>query len=300
DLWRLSDFGYTAREVAECASTVAVAGPFRLLSDEGAALARSVALSLRDASRTSDRTAKYVSGGVYRSRFLRDFCNCPQITTFLSDIAGCELLPHSMPSQQLYINFAPDELTSAVDTWHADSIGFDYILLLSDPRTFEGGQFQFFTGTKTEAARLLGTGVDQLTDATPDDLPPQRVVSAAFPAAGYALFQQGNMVMHRATRLARRAERITMVPGLIARETRCPDPTNDAVVGWGEPGLVAEFARHKAWLSLTKLGEFVESVRLDAEPAQIREELRRSIADVVSAIAATDGQIPAGTDGDAP
>ena len=300
EVWHLSDFGYTAGEIHECASKVAVAGPFRLLSDEGVAAARSVALSLRESCRTSDRTAKYVAGGVYRSKFLRDLCNCTQISDFLSDVTGCALVPHSMPSQQLYINFAPDELTSAVDTWHVDSIGFDYVLLVSDPRTFEGGQFQFFRGTTAEAARFLGTDIDRLTDPTVRDLPPERVVTAAFPAAGYAIFQQGNRVLHRATRLTRRAERITMVPGLVARDTRCPDPTKNGVIEWGEPGLVAEFARHKAWLSLTKLGELVERVRLDAEPAQIRDDLQRSIADVLNAISAIDGQARTGSDGDAP
>ena len=298
DVWHLSDFGYTAAEIDQCASKVAVAAPFRLLSEQGVAAARAVALSLREASRTSDRTAKYVAGAVYRSRFLRGLCNCTQVSEFLSDIAGCALVPHSMPSQQLYINFAPDELTSAVDTWHVDSIGFDYVLLLSDPRTFEGGRFQFFKGTTTEAARLLGTDIDKLTDATVRDLPPERVVTPEFPAAGYAVFQQGNKVLHRATRLTRRAERITMVPGLVARDARCPDPTNNGVIGWGEPGLVAEFARHKAWLALTKLGELVERIRLDAEPREIRDDLQRSIADVVNAVSTIDGQTRAGSDGD--
>jgi hypothetical protein len=296
--WRLSDLGYTAADISECASDVAVAGPFRLLSEEGVALARSVALSLRDLCRTGDRTAKYLTGGVYRSKFLRDLCNCTQIADFLSDIAGCELLAHSMPSQQLYINYAPDELTNAVDTWHVDSIGFDYVMLLSDPRTFAGGQFQFFRGTQAEAARLLATDIENLTDATSRDLPADRVVSPEFPAAGYAVFQQGNMVMHRATRLTRRAERITLVPGLVARDTRCLDPTKHAVADWGEPGIIAEFARHKAWLSLTKLGGFVERVRLDAEPREIRDRLQRSIADVLNAIAVIDRQTRGATKND--
>jgi len=300
NVWRLSDFGYTAAEIRECASELAVAGPFRLLSEEGVAVARSVAESLRDQCWTSNRTAKYLPGGVYRSRFLRDLCNCREITDFLSDIAGCKLLPHSMPSQQLYINYAPDELANAVDTWHVDSIGFDYVLLLSDPRTFDGGQFQFFRGTQAEAARLLATDVENLTAATGQDLPADRVLSPAFPAAGYAVFQQGNMVMHRATRLTRRAERITMVPGLVACDTRCSDPTKNTVADWGEPGIVAEFARHKAWRSLTTLGEFVERVRLDAEPHEIRDGLQRSIADVLNAIAVIERGARKATDDERP
>ena len=294
NIWRLSDLGYSAAEISACASGIAVAGPFRLLSEEGVALARSVALQLRNSCETGDRTAKYLPGGVYRSRFLRDLCNCAAITDFLSDIAGCELLPHNMPSQQLYINYAPDDLTKAVDTWHVDSIGFDYVLLVSDPRTFGGGEFQFFRGTAAEAAALLRTDIDSLTDATSSDLPLDRVVTAALPAAGYALFQQGNMVVHRATALTRRAERITMVPGLIALDTRCADPTKDGVADWGEPGIVAEFARHKAWLALSKLGEFIEHATLQTGVAEIRNGLQRSVADVLNAITVIDRQTGSG------
>jgi hypothetical protein len=283
-VWRLADLGYTPAQIEACASEVAVAGPFRLLSAEGVAAARAVALALRANSQTSDRTARYLAGGAYRSRFLRDLCSCPQITAFLSEIAGCELLAHSMPSQQIYINYAPEDVGRAVDTWHADSIGFDYVLLLNDPRTLSGGDFQFFRGTTEEAARLLQTDAQGLTNAIARDLPADRVVTAAFPGAGYALFQQGNRVIHRATALTRPAERITMVPGLVARELRWPDPTKDGVLGWGEPGLVAEYARHKAWLARAKLDELIATIRPDAPPAEIRAGLERAVADVLHAI----------------
>ncbi len=284
-VWRLSDFGYGAAQILNCASEIAVAGPFRLLSEEGVAAVRSVALALRDMRQTSDRTANYLAGGVYRSKFLRDLCACTQITDFLSEIAGCELLPHSMPSQQVYVNYAPDDVSKAVDTWHVDSIGFDYVLLLNDPASFVGGQFQFFRGTMEDAAKFLKTDARNLTGAISQDLPPDRVVSPIFPAAGYAIFQQGNLVVHRATRLLHRAERITCVPGYVARNAHLPDPTRDGVAGWGEPGIVAEFARHKAWLSRAKLDELIEQASLSAPPSEIRENLKRSIADVLDAIA---------------
>src|SRR5579872_5689492 len=84
-VWSLADLGYTAAEISGCASDIAVAGPFRLLSAEGVAAARSVALSLRSMSQISNRTANYLAGGVYRSKFLRDLCECRQITDFLSN-----------------------------------------------------------------------------------------------------------------------------------------------------------------------------------------------------------------------
>jgi hypothetical protein len=287
--WRLSDLGYSPSIIDKCASEVAVAGPFRVLSDEGVAAARAVALALRDSRQGGDRTASYLAGGVYRSTFLRNLCSCTELTEFLSGITRCELLPHSMPSQQIYINYAPDDIAKAVDTWHVDSIGFDFVLLINDPSSFSGGQFQFFCGTQEEAAALLETDINNLTEATRKDLPPDRIVAPIFPAAGYAIFQQGTLVMHRATRLMQRAERITFVPGFVARDTNYADPTLDGVADWGEPGIAAEFARHKAWLSRAKLDELIEQVRLGAAPAELREALQRAVADVLGAIAVMDG-----------
>jgi hypothetical protein len=284
-VWRLAELGYTPAQIAACASDVGVAGPLRILSEEGVVAARAVALSLRAHCLSSDRTARYLAGGVYRSRFLRDLCNCAQVTAFLSEIVGCELLPHSMPSQQIYINYAPEDVTRAVDTWHVDSIGFDYVLLLNDPRTLSGGDFQFFHGTIEHAARLLGTEAEGLTEAIAQDLPPDRVVTASFPAAGYALLQQGNLIVHRATALTRPGERITLVPGLVARDTRWPDPTKDGVLGWGEPGIAAEYARHKAWLARAKLDDLIARIRPDAPSAEIRAGLEHAVADVINAIA---------------
>lgn len=291
-VWRLAELGYTPAQIEACASEVGVAGPLRVLSEEGVAAARTVALSLRAHCLSSDRTARYLAGGVYRSRFLRDLCNCPQVTAFLSEIVGCELLPHTMPSQQIYINYAPEDPTRAVDTWHVDSIGFDYVLLLNDPRTLSGGDFQFFHGTIEQAARLLGTEPAGLTEAIGTDLPRERVVTASFPAAGHALLQQGNLIVHRATALTRPGERITLVPGLVARDMRWPDPTKDGVLGWGEPGIVAEYARHKAWLARAKLDDLIARLRPDAPSAQLRAALERAVADVLHAIA----RIKDGTD----
>jgi hypothetical protein len=282
--WTLNDFGYGKEEAGTCASQIAIAGPIRLLSEEGAEAARAVAAALRGSRQTSDRTANYLAGGVYRSRFLRDLCNCPQVSAFFSEVAGCELLAHSMPSQQIYINYAPDDLSKAVDTWHTDSIGFDCVILATDPATFSGGQFQFFRGTKQEAASLLETRPEELTAPIVRDLPRDRVVGFQFPAAGYAVFQQGTMVVHRATPLERRAERNTMVIGYVSRDVALPDPTRDSIVGWREPGLTAEFARHKAWLSRTKLDSLIRQMDINASPSDMRRMLEDSIADTQRAI----------------
>ena len=126
-VWTLDEFGYDARQIAECASPVAVTSPFRMLSDEGveALLEVSRDLSAHMSRIQGNRTPNHLAGGVYRSRFLRDLCASPEILDHLSGIAGTRLHPHSMPSQQLYINYAPEDLSKAVDAWHYDGIGFD-------------------------------------------------------------------------------------------------------------------------------------------------------------------------------
>lgn len=279
-IWHLADFGYDSDEVARVASPVAITTPFQLLSEEGVAAMREVALALRSAREFSDRTAAYLTGGVYRSRFLRDFCACPVIAGFLSEIAGTRLMPHSMPSQQIYINYAPEEIEKAVDTWHTDGIGFDIVIMISDPLSFAGGEFQFFRGTKVDAARYLEARPEDLTETHLQELPANRVETVAFPAAGFAVFQHGAMVVHRANRLRRVAERISLVPGYVASDVRANDPTRDVVADWEEPGIRAEFARHKAWLSRARLDALIRELPLDADDETIRRELQWAISDV--------------------
>jgi len=284
-VWTLKDFGYSEEEIRASATPIAVTGPIRVLSKAGADAARTVALALKSRSQTGDRTAHYLTGGVYRSKFLRDLCASRELTQFLSQVIRCEVLPHSMPSQQVYINYAPEDLSRAVDTWHADSIGMDTVVMVTDPTSFSGGRFQFFEGTTQEAARLLGTSSSGLTAAITRDLPPERVVTVEFPAAGYAIFQQGSMVIHRATRLLQRAERITMVFGYVAGDVVPPDPTRDSIAEWEEAGIIAEYARHKAWLSATKLEHLIRELNVNAPRADICRMLGSAIADAQRALA---------------
>ena len=291
-IWTLAEFGYGPEVIAATPSPIAAAGPFRVLSAEGVAALREVCLALRG-ERLGDggglRTSSYVAGAAYRSAFVRDLCASPEVAGFLSDIAGTELVPHSMPSQQVYINYAPDDLSKAVDNWHMDSIGFDYVLMLSDPAQLAGGRFQFFKGTAERAAALLGTTRENLTRGFAEPLPDDLVETVAFPAAGYGLFQQGHLVLHRATRLERRAERITLVPGYVAADTSHPDPTIvERMAGYGEPGILMELARHAAWRTQGRLESLIRDLPATEDPAVVRKALAEACADLQRAMAALD------------
>jgi hypothetical protein len=286
DIWSLQDFGYDDRTIAACVTDIAVAGPFRLLSDEGVVALREVALALRAERTLGNRTASFLTGGVYRSSFLRDLCQSPEVAEFLSRLSETPLAPHSLPSQQAYINYAPDDVSRAVDTWHIDSIGLDYVLMVSDPSTFEGGDFQFFRGTTREAATLFGTTVDRLTDGFQGTPPNHRIEALDIPGPGYAWFQQGDLVLHRATRLTRPAERITMVVGYVPLDIRYADATKvTEIATWGEPGLLSELARHGAWLACAKLERLIAEPPTKDDPKVITEALGAAIADVERLIA---------------
>jgi hypothetical protein len=272
--------GYGEDEVAELPSKIAATAPFRILSEEGVRVMREIALALAPQSRTSDRTANFVTGAVYRSRFIRDFCNAPEIAELMSRVAGCAMAAHSMPSQQVYINYPPKEIGRAIDTWHTDGIGYDYVLLLSDPSTYAGGRFQFFRGTRQEAAQLLKTSTKGLTEAIATDLPPERVETVEMPAAGYAVFQHGAYVVHRATAMQQPAERITMVPGLVACDTGYADTNNvGTMVHWNEPGIEVELVRHTAWLASGRLSALIRNLPLELSPQEAADALRRALAD---------------------
>lgn len=278
----LADLGYDPATIAASPSPVAFAGPFRVLSDEGVALTRDIARRLEPMAKQANRLARFVTGGVYRSRFLRDMIGAPELAAFLSTIAGTPLVAHTMPALQLYVNYAPHDVTRHVDQWHADSIGFDFVLMVTDTAAMKGGAFQVFRGTLDEAARYFATDRGGLIEGGRSELP-EHLVESYIPQAGWAIFQQGNLVVHRALRLAEPGERITMVPGFVAEDTRHPDPTNVASIRhWGDPGLYTELARHEAWLARGRLDALIHDLPIDADPNAAATALRRAVADAIA------------------
>lgn len=299
-IWTLAEFGYSPDVIASTPSPIAAAGPFRVLSQEGVAALREVCLALRG-ERISDegglRTSSYVAGAVYRSTFVRDLCASPEVARLLSKIAGTALVPHTMPSQQAYINYAPDDISKAVDNWHMDSIGFDYVLMLSDPARLVGGKFQFFKGTAARAAQLLGTTSENLTRGFVEALPDDLVETIVFPAAGYGVFQQGHLVLHRATRLEQPGERITLVPGYVTADASKPDPTIiERMVHYGEPGILMELARHAAWRTQVRLASMIRDLPATEDPAAVRKALAEASADLQRVMAALDTPAPAASE----
>ena len=56
----------------------------------------------------------------------------------MSSIIGSPLSPHTMPLQLGHINLTPTDLSKAIDKWHTDTIGFDYLAYVTDPQVDVG------------------------------------------------------------------------------------------------------------------------------------------------------------------
>ena len=262
----LSDFGYAPNEVAACPSDFAVTSVFRLLSDEGAARLYEVCKRLEVFAAGNPRIERCVRGGVYRSAFLRDLCISPEVAEFLSKICGVALLPHTIPHQLGHINYAPKTAGKNVDKWHVDTLRYDYVMFVTDPKKNKGGAFQYFCGRKQELAELKKRG---------EAPPANKVVSPAMPGAGYAVFQQGNMVAHQAKGLDAPGERITMVNGYIVRDPAFPDYTRYDQLLFADPPEVAtaEYARHIALQARRLLAQQFDAGELCAGRAAAAERL---------------------------
>ena len=273
----LSDLGYQTDEIEKCATPFAVSSAVRILSDEGVEAMLEVARQLKKYSVNCERIESMVRGGVYQSQFLRDFCLCTEVTEFLSEIFETPVAPHTMPLHLGHLNFAPDDLSRSVDKWHHDTLGLDYVLMLSDPNLLRGGEFQYFMGTRQEAQEFAERS---------EPIPEERAISPEFPGAGYAIVLHGNMVVHRATKLTQRAERITLVNGYVPLNSEIEDVCRFKDLSLVDPHhvLFTEWARHKAWLSVGKLQNLIANIPFTDDRQTITSQLKDAIAEVETAI----------------
>lgn len=274
-VWSLKDFGYTQKQQDSAPFPIAVSTPFRLLSDEGVCALREVIAELTQYRRASERMANYIRGALYYSEFLRGFCLNEDINLVISKVAGAPVRPHPMSLYQAHINLKPEDPSREVDRWHVDTILLDYVLMISDPTSFQGGHFEYFQSTKAEAIRSL------IKD---DGLP--NVVKVEFPKAGFALLQQGNKVVHRANRVESGNERTTLVQSYIPVDPHFNDVSklNDCKKVDPPEFLFTEWSRYKAFLAREKLNHLIDQIPYTTDKSLLSHQLRLAIRDVEEAI----------------
>ena len=262
----LKEFGYSDEQIAECPSDFAITSTFRILSDEGAAAMLEVARLLEPYVKSNARISRTVRGGVYQSKFLRDLCCCTEITDVVSNIAGSPMLPHTLPHQLGHLNYNPLKVGENVDKWHVDTLRIDFVMFVTDPNSVVGGEFEYYKGTKEEVAELTKAG---------KPLTSEKVMAAELPGPGYAVLQQGNMVVHRAKGLREQGERITMVNGYVPRDITFPDYNRFDQLYLVDPKNIAasEYSRHAAWMAREMLDAKLKGFEFSENKEQFAEQL---------------------------
>ncbi len=274
----LADLGYDDAEIATKATPVAASSPFRVLSDEGAEILLATARQLRGfVSPANDRIENMLRGACYRSRWLRDLCISQEVSDHLEAVYGIEIAPHPMPLHLGHMNFEPNRIDTAIDKWHHDTLPLDFVLMVTDPADVDGGRFQYFTGTKAEAAELAARG-----ETPPDD----RVVTPEFPGPGYAIALHGDMVVHRAGPLATLAERISLVNGYVALDTSVDEQSRSAdLISVDDPNaLYTEWAKMAAWRSGDRLRRLVDDLPFTDDKDVVIDRLSDAIAEAQAAV----------------
>lgn len=273
----LDEFGYSPDEIARTATPVAVTSAFRVLSDEGAVVLLDVARRLETFAKANPRIERSVRSGCHRSKWFRDLCTSPAVTEHFGAIYGMDIAPHPITSQLGHLNYAPSELGAAVDKWHHDTLALDYVMMVADPALLDGGDFEYFVGTKAEVAALAERGERPVAD---------RCVSVEWPGLGCAVALHGNMVVHRGGPLSVAAERITMVNGYISTDVTRDDQTrHQDLFHVDDPQtLSAEWARYAAWRAQQRLGRLINDLPIGLDPSDAAERLASAVADVTHTV----------------
>ncbi len=274
----LADLGYDAAEIATKATPVALSSPFRMLSDEGAAVMLETARRLRCFTRPAgERIERTVRGGCYRSRWLRDLCLSSEVTAHLEAIYGIEIAPHPMPVHLGHLNYEPSQIDRAIDKWHHDTLPLDYVLAVTDPADVAGGRFEWFGGTKHEAAELADAG---------QQVPTERTVAPELGGPGYAIALHGDMVVHRAGPLDEMCERISMVNGYVSTDPTIDEQsrTCDLIEVDDHETLWTEWAKFAAWRSQGRLARLVEDLEFTSDAEAVIAELEHAIGDAQRAV----------------
>ena len=216
-------------------------------------------------------------GGCYRSRFLRDLCLDESVAGLMSEIYQIDVAPHPMPVQLGHMNFSPNDFRDAVDKWHHDTLPLDYVMMVTDPATVAGGEFQYFLGTKADMAALQKAGKKP---------PAERVVAPAFPKPGYAIALHGDMVVHRGAALTAPCERISMVNGYVARDTSLDyqSRNRDLINVDDHATLFTEWARYAAWRAREKLDALIENIEFSGDRAHVAQQLEDALQEANDAI----------------
>jgi hypothetical protein len=279
----LDEFGDSDAQAA--LSPVAMSEPFRILSDEGAAVALSIARELEKQA-VGDARSKRLRGCTYRSQFFAGLYSDHRLTEFLSGLARADLREHPVGHHQVQLNFAPEELSKDVDVWHYDVVAYDFVMILTDPEPMKGGNTEFFHGTIEEGMRILSER---------GELPFDRIGKVEYPGPGWAFLQQGHRVLHRAASLEEPYPRISLVASYYCADADWREPTilSPLRKADGRDIALVEWANYAAYRTVARLQSFLaRQPDFSVSLAEVKRQLTECLGDAERAILEFDSTDP--------
>lgn len=264
---------------------ISVSAPFRILSDEGLRVVRSVYTKNKDFQLGKHRQARSIRGLGYMSQFIRDFNNCPLLCTFFSHMAQEKLAAHTMPLNYSHINVGAIGADIPVDPWHIDSVDYVMVLIVSDITDMVGGELQVIMHPHEKSFELLNTG--KLTESD--------IITANYKGAGYCMFMQGSRMVHHVSKVqSGREPRVSLVNSFSSCVMSNPDRTKfDTFFRGGDPPQIAfnEYARHKAWRAEAMMRDIVNNTRPQENNKEVLDKLIRARDELTKAVEIMSGKL---------
>jgi len=275
--YSLHDFGYGDEVLGTTPTSVAATSCFRILSDEGVKAMYKVCKQLESFTTSNPRISRNTRGGVYRSNFLRDFSLSVELASHLSEIMQTPLLPHAMGHQLSHLNYQPLKVGENVDKWHFDTLQVDFVMFVTDPNKVEGGEFQYFNGSRDEMAQIHQAG---------QHIPAGRITAPALVGAGYAVLMQGNYVVHQAKGVLSEGERITLVNGYSYADCNIADYTSYKQLLLADPEsyVAAEYTRQMALRCAQQLQPCINNSDFNTSRSALVRQLENARAELDQAI----------------
>ncbi|CAF1015025.1 unnamed protein product [Didymodactylos carnosus] len=228
-------------------SQLAYTAPFRLLSDEGYKVLKSIIKREFVNCESDQRLPNRIRHIGYRSKWIRDFNRCPVVLEFLTKLSGSNepLMATTLKSSYSHTNIGLADPTKNVDQWHVDSVPYVIIILTCDMTNTIGGELQLIEREKQEALKLVAE--------YNGDIPDEYVQNIDFGGAGSVIFMQGCEIAHRVKPVLSSTEpRITVVNSYMSRNPFVTEKTRYQTF-MHESTCDYEFTLHKAWRAREQL-----------------------------------------------
>ena len=205
----MATFGYgstVVRRHGDIEDCLGFVGPIQPITDVGIGELARICIELADrAPENPHVVSKRLRGADAYSPFLHDMVRSQAFLRTMSELAGVPLMVHPHPDAAVQINYyIASETTVAtpqVAKWHTDGMDYVFTLLLTEGSEYDGGEFQYFRGTKQDFDSLDG------------DPPRHQCEQAQFTRMGEGIFSRGSQIYHGVTPVTR-GHRITLVVSL--------------------------------------------------------------------------------------